>query len=556
MAYQNYPAPLFGDLRRMLRASVGQYGSNTLFWQKKGDSYRKISYSRYYEDVCSLGTELLARGLGGKKILVIGENCYPWVTAYMAVICGVGVVVPVDQHVSARELAELAVQTEASAVIYSASLEEKLSCLDGSVTRIGFGELGKLALCGRERMNAGDRSYLDAPINARATAALIFTSGTTGEKKGVMLSHRNLCFSLCQMCKMVRIGSDDVFLSVLPLHHCYETTCGFLCPLSRGASVAFSQGLRQLTEDMQAVRPTVMLCVPMIPETIFQKICEGIRSHGMEDEVRSALHLISSLSLKKFRMSVKKKVFSAIHQSFGGRLRLLISGGAPLDPSVSAGLRAFGFQLLQGYGLTECAPIAAMNRDTFYKDASVGMSSPDTILDVYGEADDGIGEIRFRGENVMLGYYKMPEETARVLRDGWFYTGDLGYFDKNGFLYIVGRKKNMVVTAEGKHVFPEEQEAYLDRSRFVKESVVFADRNEQTGNVDLSAVLYPDYAALRNRYAEPLTDEILNTEMQRAVTAVNAKLPPYKRIASFSISPAPFPKNTSHKIIREAVVGE
>lgn len=554
MAFQNYPVPLFGDLRKMLRASVELYGSNTLFLQKKEDSYRKITYSRYYEDVCSLGTELLARGLGGKKILLIGENSYPWVTAYMAVICGVGVAVPVDKSLSCEELAAIVRHIDAAAVIYSSSVEEKLSCLDASIMRIGFGELGKLALCGRERMKMGDRSYLDAKINARATAALLFTSGTTGEKKGVMLSHRNLCFSLFQMCKMIRINSDDVFLSVLPLHHCYETVCGFLCPLYRGASVAFAQGLRQLTQEMQAVRPTVMLCVPMIPETIFQKICEGIRRHGMEEEVRSAIRLTSSLRLKQLRTRVKKKVFSAMHQSFGGRLRLLISGGAPLDPSVASGLRAFGFQLLQGYGLTECAPIAALNRDTFYNDASVGMAPPDTVLDVYEEYGDGVGEIRFRGENVMLGYYGMPEETARVLRDGWFYTGDLGYLDKKGFLYLVGRKKNMIVTADGKPIFPEEPETYLNRSRFVKESVVFADRNASTQDVVLTAVLHPDYPALQNQYGDDFTDAILDIEMHRAVSAANSKLPPHKRIASFTVSPSPFPKNTSHKIIREAVV--
>ncbi len=555
MAYQNYPSQLYGDLRKLLRASVKQFGEKTLFWQKKDGVYRKISYNRYYEDVCSLGTELLARGLGGKKILVIGENSYPWVSAYMAVICGVGVVVPVDRELSSAQIADLARRTDAAAVICSASVENKLTELDESIVRIGFGELGKLALCGRERMRRGDRSYLDAVIDPFAMSALLFTSGTTGGTKGVMLSHRNLCFNLHQMCKMIYIGSDDLFLSVLPLHHCYEATCGFLCPLFRGASVAFVEDIRQLTQDMKAVRPTVMLCVPLILETLYQKIWDGIRRHKMESEIQSEIRMTNALYPKSLRMGTKKKIFSAMHQSLGGRLRLLISGGAPLDPSVTTGLRDFGFRVLQGYGLTECAPIAALNRDTFFNDESVGLATPDTILDVCEIQDDGIGEIRFRGENVMLGYYGMPDETSRVMRDGWFYTGDLGYLDEKGFLFIVGRKKNVITTADGKSVFPEELEFYLDRSRFVKESVVIGKPNEQTHTVEISAILHPDYESLRARYGKHVSDAQLDLEMHRAVTGANAQLPTYKRIDSFSVSPNPFPKNTSRKIIRESVVG-
>lgn len=555
MPYQNYPSRLYGDLRKLLRASVKQFGEKTLFWQKKEGVYRKISYKSYYEDVCSLGTELLARGLGGKKILLIGENSYPWVTAYMAVICGVGVVIPADRELSSTQIADLACRTDAAAVICSASVERKLTELDESIVRISFGELGKLALCGLERMKRGDRSYLDAAIDPFAMSALIFTSGTTGGTKGVMLSHRNLCFNLYQMCKMIYIGSDDVFLSVLPLHHCYEATCGFLCPLFRGASVAFVEDIRQLTQDMKVVHPTVMLCVPMILETLHQKILDGIHRHKMESEIQSAIRMTNALYPESLRMKTKKKVFSAMHQSLGGRLRLLISGGAPLDPLVTAGLRDFGFRILQGYGLTECAPIAALNRDTFFNDASVGLATPDTILDVCEIQNDGIGEIRFRGENVMLGYYGMPDETSRVLRDGWFYTGDLGYLDEKGFLFIVGRKKNVIMTDDGKSVFPEELEIYLDRSRFVKESVVIGKPNDQTRSMEITAILYPDYEALRAHYGNHVSDTQLDLEMNRAVTGANAQLPTYKRIDSFSVSPTPFPKNTSRKIIRESVVG-
>jgi len=242
-----------------------------------------------------------------------------------------------------------------------------------------------------------------------------------------------------------------------------------------------------------------------------------------------------------------------MHQSLGGRLRLLISGAAPLDPDVAAGLRDFGFNIRQGYGLTECSPIAALNRDELYNDASVGLATPDTLLDIYDMQNDGVGEIRFRGENVMLGYYGMPDETARVLRDGWFYTGDLGYMDEKGFLFIMGRKKNLIVTADGENVFPEELEGLLAHNRFVKESVVVGKKDEQTQAVSLVAILYPNRSALAKKYGGELSNEQLELEMHRAITGVNALLPAYKRIDSFVLSPKPFPKNTSRKIIRDEV---
>lgn len=553
MPYQNYPSRLFKDLRRMLRASVESYGDRTLFLQKKGESYRRITYNSFYDDVCALGTELLARGLGGKRIMLIGENCYQWAVSYMAVICGVGVIVPFDKEQDGDEIAQVARLCDASVVICSSSVAKKLSGFEESLTVIGFGELASLAARGRERMKAGDNRYSEAPIKPSAMAALLFTSGTTGGKKGVMLSHRNICFNLYQMCKMIYIGTDDVFLSVLPMHHCYETTCGFLCPLSRGATVAFASNLLRLADDMKTIRPTVMLCVPLLPETLHRRIQEIVLRFGMEEDVRSAVRMTGALRPEKVRLAMKRKVFSAIHQSFGGRLRLLISGGASLDPKIASDLYDLGFKVLQGYGLTECAPIAALNRDTFYRHDSVGMACPDTLLDVYDVQNDGIGEIRFRGENVMLGYYGMPDETARVIRDGWFYTGDLGYMDEKGFLYILGRKKNLIIDAEGNAISPEELETQLNRNRFVKESVVTGIKNAASQSVEITAILYPDHDALSEKYGKDFTPSQLDLEMHRAVTGVNATVPFYKRIESFRISPSPFPKNTSHKIIRDLV---
>lgn len=550
MAYQNYPTQLFDNLKEMLGASCERFGNKTLFLQKRDGDYKSISFQSYQTDVNALGTELLARGFGGKRILLIGENCYRWVTAYMAVICGVGVIVPVDKELPAEELVNISRVCNAAAVIYSPAVAQKVEHLDEAIERISFDDLPRLVSRGHKRIQSMDLRYVDAKIDRSEMAALIFTSGTTGVSKGVMLSHRNICFNLYQMCKMIYIGEKDVFLSVLPLHHCYECTCGFLCQVYRGCTVAFSQGLRYLIRDMQQVKPTMMLCVPLLLETLYQKIWNKIRQEGMEKKVISAIKTTNLLRPAKARMLAKRRVFSAIHQSFGGRMRMFISGGAAIDPSILEGLRDLGFETRQGYGLTECAPIAALNRDGCYNDASAGMATPDTLLDVYDVQDDGTGEIRFKGENVMLGYYGMPEETARVIRGGWFYTGDLGYLDDKGFLYITGRKKNVIVTANGKNIFPEELETYLGRTKFVKESVVIGYMNEKKHDYDVVALIHPDYDALRETYGESFTDAQLHLEMKRAVAGVNALVQSYKHIKTYLVCENEFPKNTSRKIKR------
>ena len=486
--YQNYPVDIYKDLKEMFHASAEKYGDKTLFMEKVGGAYQSLSFRDYARNVDALGTELLARGFGGKRLIVIGENCIAWVTAYMAVICGVGVVVPVDKEIPAEEIANIAKVSEASAVIYSKKSAEKIAGIDDAVTRISFDEIPALIAAGKEKLRAGDRSYLDAKIDPNVMASLIFTSGTTGVSKGVMLSHHNICFNLSEMCQMLYIGPKDTFLSVLPLHHAYECTCGFLCQVYRGSTVAFSEGLRYITRNMQEVHPTIINCVPLLVETMYSKIQSSIRKNGLEKKVAAMVKLTNAIPGTKARMAAKKKIFKAVHQNFGGKLRLLISGGAAVDPKVLAGLHDLGIAAVQGYGLTECAPLAALNRDTYFNDSAAGLGTPNTLLDIYDVQDDGTGEIRFKGDNLMLGYYGQPELTAEVIRDGWFYTGDLGYLDADGFLHITGRKKNVIVTANGKNIFPEELETYLCRSPFVAEAVVVGVKKERKKNLKLLAL--------------------------------------------------------------------
>ncbi len=557
---QNYPTIVYRDLKELLRCSAETFGDKTLFMQKEGGVYRNLSFREYESDVNALGTQLLARGFGGKRIIVTGENCCAWVTAYMAVICGVGTIVPVDKEIPAEEIANIARISEAAAVIYSPKYEEKIGAIDAGVERIPFDALGEWISAGRERLQNGDRSYLDVEIDPNTVSSLIFTSGTTGVSKGVMLSHRNICFNLSEMCQMVYIDDKDLFLSVLPLHHAYECTCGFLCQLYRGSTVAFSEGLRYITKNMQEVHPTMILCVPLLLDTMYRKVWATIRKNGLEKKVRTMIKVTNAIPGEKARMAAKRRIFKAIHASFGGKLRMLIAGGAAVDPEVLQGLRDLGIQALQGYGLTECAPLAALNRDTFYNDASAGLATPNALLDVYDMQEDGTGEIRYKGDNIMLGYYQMPELTAEVIRDGWFYTGDLGYLDKDGFLHITGRKKNVIVTSNGKNIFPEELETYLCRTPYVKEAIVVGFLNPKKKDYDIVAILHPDTEHLEETFGKDWTEGQLDAELRRAVAEVNGIVQSYKRIETFVVRADEFPKNASRKIKRaglaDSVFGE
>lgn len=552
-SYRNYPTIVYENLKQMYHASAETYGEKTLFMQKEGGEYKSYSFRQYAEEVDALGTALCARGLKGKRVIVSGENGYDWVRSYMAVICGVGVVVPVDKEIPAEEIANIARESEAAAILYSEKLSAKVEALDEGVARIPFSSLPALIEQGKKLIEEGDRTYLDAEIDPNAMSSLLFTSGTTGVSKGVMLSHRNICFNLSEMCQMLYIDDKDVFLSVLPIHHAYECTCGFLCQVYRGSTVAFSEGLRHITRNMQEVHPTMILCVPLLLETMYNKVWANIRKQGMEGKVKAAIKMTNAIPSAKLRLAAKKKVFAQIHKSFGGKLRIMISGGAAVDPKIMQGLRDLGIAAYQGYGLTECAPLAALNRDTFYNDGSAGMATPNALLDVYDVQGDGTGEIRYKGDNIMLGYYKQPEMTAEVIRDGWFYTGDLGYLDKDGFLFITGRKKNVIVTSNGKNIFPEELETYLGRTPYVAESVVVGYMNPKKKDYDIVAIIRPDLDRMVEDFGADYTRDQLETELKKALSEVNGIVQSYKRIETFVIRDEEFPKNTSRKIKRAGI---
>lgn len=555
-SYQNYSTVVFDDLKQMLYDVAKRLGDRTLLIQQAENDDESYTYRRYRTDVAALGTALLSYGLGGKNIIVIGENCYHWITAYMAVVCGVGTVVPVSPTSSAKEIAEIAKRTNAAAVIYSSALTAKIHKQDPLVTRICFDLLPELIDEGKEQIRHGDYSYLNIEIDADAPQILQFTATVSGEKRMVMLSHRNVCFAVSELCHMVRMTEKDVFLSALPLHHTYQSVCGFLCPLSLGATVAFCEDLRHLSRDMRHLRPTVMLCVPLLVETLYENLIANVRKMEMEKKLRTAIDATNAIPDRQTRLQTKRRLFANIQKSFGGRLRLLLTNGTSTDLEALKGFCELGITALQGYGLPECSALITFNRDTCQKAESVGMTAPHVLLDIDDMGDDGIGEIRLQGDNIMRGYYQDPDATAAVIRNGWFYTGDLGYMDEEGFLYVVGRKKNAITDANGKNIYPEELERALNKTAFVKESVVVSYRDPQSGTNKTVAIIHPDFERLQVHYDRVLTAVQIDLEMKKAVSEANSTVPAYNHISDFVIRSTPFPKNTSRKIKRQGMAEE
>ena len=548
--YSLYPSKKIHNLREMLEESAARFGTRPAFLQKVDGSYRTYSYARLKNDVFALGTALAKNGFSGKKVIVTGENSYEWCLSYLAVTCGLGVVVPVDKEIPAEEIANIAKISNAALVLYSKKYEAKMAGIDNDTEKIAFDELPALISEGASLLSNGNTAYTELSIEVDTLCSLIFTSGTTGTSKGVMLSQRNLCHTVENLAKMVHLTPDDRALSVLPLHHVYECTCGFLYPLSQGASVAFSEGVRYIMKNVQEVHPTKMLCVPLLIETMYRKIWANIRKKGIENKVRTVIRLTNKIHPASARMAAKKKAFAEIHASFGGKLNLLVSGGAPIDPTIIAGMRDFGLNIIQGYGLTESAPLAAVNHDRFFNDRAAGLVLPEGELKIIDRGEDGTGEICYRGDNVMLGYYERPDLTAEVKKSGWLHTGDVGYIDEDGFLIITGRKKNVIVRANGKNVFPEELEAYLSRNPIVGEVAVLAFQNEKKKDYDIVAAILPDSDYVKELLGRHASPDAVETLLQSAVDEVNGIVQTYKRIDVLLVRTEEFPKNTSKKIKR------
>lgn len=566
MTEELYQVREIETLRDMTRTGANLYKEAPAFLIKtqKGGKYHEVTHKKLEKDMNALGTKLMELGLAGEKIAIIGENSYEWILSYFAVVNGVGTVVPLDKELSPEEIANLVGVAGCKGIFYSSSYEKYVKDLDIPVKLkfelyrnedIPFDEMDMASLLfeGRKLLSRGDRRYLDAEVETDAARIMLFTSGTTGVPKAVMLCHRNLVSNIKNISKVVQIRQDDRTLSILPIHHTFESTVDIMTVLYQGGSVAFFEGLKHVTKNMVEAQASILVGVPLIFESIYAKLWKQAEKTKRVKALKAAIKL--NRSLLRVGVDKRQKLFRDIYDNFGGRLRMIITGAAGIDPKVLRGFHDLGLEVAQGYGLTETAPIIAGTPDgeqKYKKTGSVGKVIPEGELQIVDANEEGIGEILYRGPNVMLGYHGMPEETAQVLEDGWFHTGDLGFMDPEGWLYITGRKKNVIVTKTGKNIYPEELEQLVGEIRYVEECMVYGLDGVETGDGTTVAVqVRPDYEAIKEVFPGGADDEDIYNLIKGIISEMNQKLPNYKRIRHVLIRDKEFIKTTTHKIKRQ-----
>ncbi len=553
-----------GDLRELITSSASLFGTQTAFLVKDEHSepFRPITFSQLMMDINAMGTQFVKMGLKDKKIAVIGENSYEWVVTYFATTCGCGVVVPIDRELHPKEVANLMERAGVSALVHSSKLREKaeeaLSILDMKVEYvvdmgISEDEEGKLSFPqliqkGKEALAEGNREYLDAEINPDEMCALLFTSGTTGMAKGVMLSHTNLTANVYNMSKYVNV-EGGIGLSVLPMHHSYEMTCHILTGLYQGIAIAICEGLKYIQSNLAEVKASVFLGVPLIFENMHKRLMRQAKAQGKLETMEKAIAYSRKFKLYN-RPAIVKRMFKDVHNALGGNITHLIAGGAAINPKVIEDFEAMGFPMFQGYGMTENSPILAVNRDRYSKAASAGTAMPGTEIRIDDPDESGMGEVIARGPSVMLGYYDNEEATAENIVDGWLMTGDYGYLDEEGYLYITGRKKSVIVTKNGKNVFPEEIEFYLTESDYIEEALVHEEETKAGEDTVIKAEIYPNFNAIYSELEREVELDEVKDFISGIIDEINDEMPPYKRIKRFGVRKTEFVKTTTRKIKR------
>ncbi|MDF2987631.1 MAG: AMP-forming long-chain acyl-CoA synthetase [Eubacterium sp.] len=553
------------DLKDMMVQSANLFGTRNayLIKGKNGEYYNK-TYTELKNEIDCLGTALIDLGLNDKKIAILSQNRAEWCTAYLTVTGGVGVVVPLDRELPFHEIENLISRAGVSAIVFSSkhrSDMEKLSKTSAIEYYIDmdleadennkFLSMTALVDKGRKLLENGDRRYLDAEIDENKMVALIFTSGTTDLAKGVMLSSKNIVSDVRFVCSMLYLDETDSALCILPLHHTYECTADFLVMMYNGCCFSFNEGLKYIVQNLQETKPTILMLVPLILENMHKKIIkQASKSYFSKLKLNVALE-ISNFLYYFLKIDIRRKLFKQIHSVFGGNVRLVISGAAAINPDVSNDLCAMGIRIVQGYGLTECAPIVSVNNDRGFRHDSAGKALSGVDIQVENIGEDGIGEFVISGDNVMLGYYENPVATSKVLKNGRLYTGDLGYIDEEGYVYITGRKKNVIVTKNGKNIFPEEVEAYLAKCPYVKESLVWGRFYEESGETEVNAQIVVDIDEIKDRLKLNIisNDEVYRL-IQSEIKEINKLMPLYKRIRDFTVREEEFAKTTTKKIKR------
>ena len=556
-----YDADKINDFRELIDRYSKLYSNKVAFEYKETPSSKehiKITYSRFASDIKSLGTALINLGLSQKKIAIISPNRYEWCVSYLAITTSDMVVVPLDRALPDNEIESLIIRSKAEAVIFDKKYSEVFSkiakekksnlshfiCMDDLAD---FATYSNLIQKGHSLLLNGDNKYDNVKIDNKKMSIMLFTSGTTSISKAVALSQSNICEDIYALAQMTDIRKEDTFLSFLPLHHTFESTCTFLYGSYSGITIAFCDGLKYVQKNLAEFKVTGFVCVPLMLEIMYKKIKKGIEEQGKAKLVATMTKI--SNGLLKIGIDIRRKVFKQILDNLGGKLRILIAGGAAMSKEAIQGFLDLGINLLQGYGLTETSPVVAGENDKFKRCGSVGFPLPGINVKIDNPNSEGIGEVAVQAPTVMLEYVDNPEATNEVLKDNWFYTGDLGYFDKDGFLFITGRKKDVIVLKNGKNIFPEELEMLINKLPYVSESMVFG-RPLEDGDYKICAKIVYNEDYIAENMANLSTEELFNKVWEDIKENVNHKMPAYKYIREIILSKTPLIKTTTQKVKR------
>ncbi len=544
------------DFKQMMAENQQLYKDDVAFLKSLGkNQYEEVTYDAYVSQVNAVGTALIERGYEDAFIGVIGPNSYEWCVAYMAAFNGNNVVVPIDKELNEDEIEYIVNEASVKVLFYDSKQQEKINAIKKRNTSIDTYiclnddsdiKLSKIIAQGEKLIKKGNTKYKDIIIDPEELSVLLFTSGTTGTAKGVMLNHRNLAMEMHGISRIIGIDNDSRSFSVLPLHHTFESTCGFLSMMYCGGTMGFCEGLRQFADNVVKIKPTIMLVVPLILEGLHTKIFKAANAKTVTKIAFKILLFIAPV----LSFSTRKKLFSSVHDSLGGELKYFITGASAISVKVSRDLDKMGIKVLQGYGLTETAPIALGNSEFNYKHGALGVPFPGVKIKLNDLDENGIGEIMIKGNNVMMGYYNNEVATNEAIKDGWFYSGDLAKVDKDGFYFMTGRKKNLIITKTGENVFPEELEAVLNENQFIFESMVSGTEQDVTKEDFIQAHIVPNIEKIKEAFGKlPSKDEIKKF-IEDEIKIINKKLPTFKKIKKIIIRDEEFEKTTTKKIKR------
>ena len=558
------------DLKEMLKETEKNFGENEAYklkvkkesnnFSNKDNEYKVYTYKEVIKMINALGTALISLGLKGKRIAVIGENRFEWEIAYLSIVCGTGVVVPLDKSLPENELKSLIQRSNVDAIFYSNKYEDRLKRIIGSkevnlrylinmdLEKINDGFYSEYELIeeGMKLLEEGNREFLDSKINSKEMNIMLFTSGTTSASKVVALSHKNIVSNLIDLKEILNVTQNDRFLSFLPLHHVFEATVGFLLPIYSGARISFADSIRDIEKNLKEYKVTFAAFVPAIYENFYKTIIRRLDKKGLALD-----YLEKSSMYKEKTWEEKQNAFKEVYETFGGYSRMFITGAAPISKEVHENLRNMGINVCQGYGLTETSPVDAIETDNIHKVGSIGKALPSVSLKIDNKNEDGIGELLVKGPNVMLGYFENEEANKEVFtEDGWFRTGDLAYIDEDGFVFIKGRKKSVIVLKNGKNIFPEEMENLVNRIDGIKESFVFGKSNtKDKEDIKVFAKVVYDKKVFSTVYNLDSDKEIYNM-INKKIKEINKTMPAYKSIRGIVLTEEELIKTASGKIKR------